>query len=573
MSPYERRTANEVAARLEVRRIDPRAVEGKLIERVDVVIIDVFDHHDPVPDFVNAVHTMTREYVVRQELLFRVGDMYSASRADESARNLRKLKQLSLVLVVPVQGSAPDRVRVIVITRDVWSLRLNIDVEGAAGPGGTAVTGLVLHPTEENFLGTHTSVGGLFTLDPGSYSIGAIVGQRRIFGSDLEFNLNANVIYNRQSGDPEGSFGTFTYGAPIRTTDARWGWGTGIYFLDEITRRFHRGRVERFDAEVTAADDALPIEFHRERHVGGFEVARSFGRRVRYDVTIGAEADRRYARYAHRAGADPRAERELVLTYLPVSDMRVSPFAQLRTHEERYHRTIEIETLALQEDYRLGPEVLLRAYPASSAVGSTRDLVGLKGGVSYTMSLGDGLGRAVVLNTVEYEFESRHDASIEARARVVTPRLRVGRFVVDGVLRSRYEDYLNRSFVLGGDGRLRGYAPSGFQGSFFGPHVAAINTEFRTSSINILSAEVGLAAFHDAGHAAERFADLSLKQSAGIGFRALFPQLNRTVFRIDWGFPLSPGYPPFPGGVFLSFGQAFAMPELDTPTVMRPDLE
>jgi hypothetical protein len=121
---------------------------------------------------------------------------------------------------------------------------------------------------------------------------------------------------------------------------------------------------------------------------------------------------------------------------------------------------------------------------------------------------------------------------------------------------------LNRAFFLGGDNRLRGYAPSGF-----------INSEFRTGSIDILSAEVGLAAFHDAAHAAQRFSDLSPKQSAGIGLRALFPQINRTVFRVDWGLPLSPGYPPFPGGVFVSFGQAFSLPELDTPTVMRPDLE
>jgi len=573
MSAYERRTADEAAARLHEKRIDPLAAEGKLIERVEVVILDVFDEHDPVPDFVNAVHTMTREYVVRQELLFHIGEQFSLARADETARNLRKLRQLSLVLVVPVSGSAPDRVRLIVITRDVWSLRINIDVEGAAGPAGTAVTGLSINPTEENFLGTHTTVGGLFTLDPGSYSIGAIAKQRRVLGTDLEYDVNANVIYNRASGEPEGSFGSFAYGAPLRTTDARWGWGTGVYFLNEVARRFDQGRVQRFDAEVTNADDALPIEYHRERQIGGFEVVRSYGRGSRYDFSLGVEADRRYARYAHHPGAEPRAERELVATWLPVSDTRVSPFVQLRTHEERYEHTINLDTLALQEDFRLGPEILLRAYPASTAVASTRDLVGLKSGVSYTLPLGDGLARGVATNVVEYEFQGRHDASLEARARVATPTLGFGRFVVDGVLRDRYENFLNRRFQLGGDGRLRGYAPSGFRGSFIGPHVVAINTEFRTGSVDILSAEVGLAAFHDAGHAADRFSDLSLKQSAGIGFRALFPQVNRTVFRVDWGFPLSPGYPAFPGGVFLSFGQAFPTPELDTPTVMLPDLE
>lgn len=573
LSAFEATTVKEAAARVGASGVIVSSPDGKLVERVDIVVLDVFDEHDPVPDVVNVVHTRTRDFVIEQELLFSAGERYSARRADESARNLRKIRQLSLVLVVPVEGSAPDRVRVLVITRDVWSLRLNWDLQASVEGGDVTINRLVIQPTEENFLGTHTIVGAAFTLDPGSYSLGGSVGRRRMFGSDIELALSGGIVYGRASGKAEGSYGRFTYGAPIRTTSDRWGWGTGVAFQDLVARRYDQGRVERFDAEVTPENDALPIQYDSERFVGGVEVVRSFGRTEKFDVSLGAEADRTLARYHHHAGADPRAEQELIDVWLPVNDTRISPFLQLRTHGERYHHTIELETLALQEDYRLGPELLLRAYPASSAAGSTRDLFGLVSGLSYTASLGDGLARAVVQNTVEYEFNGDHNAVFGAQVHAATPRLGFGRFVADGIVFDRYENYLNRYYGLGGDTRLRGYPSSGFQGSLRGTTVVAVNPEFRTPSVDILSMHVGVAGFYDLGAAANGFDALSFLQSVGLGLRILFPYFDRTVFRIDWGFPLTPGYPTFPGAVFVAFGQAFEMPELASPTVMTPDFD
>jgi hypothetical protein len=573
LSPYEAMIVKDASARVGASGVIVTDPEGKLIERVDIVIVDVFDEHDPVPDVANVVHTKTRDFVIEQELLFAAGEPYSARRADESARNLRKIRQLSLVLVLALQGSAPDRVRVLVITKDVWSLRLNWSLEASAEEKGVTINRLVIQPTEENFLGTHTIVGANYTLDPGTYSLGALLAKKRLWGSDIEFYLAGGVIFGRATGKAEGSYGLFTYGAPIRTTSDRWGWGTGIAYNDSVVRRYDEGKVERFDATVTPSDDALPIEYHSERFVGGVEVVRSFGGTNKYDLSLGAEADRTLARYQHRPGADPRAEQELIDEWLPVNDTRISPFVQLRTHIERYHQTFNLETLALQENYRLGPEVLLRAYPASSAAGSTRDLIGLTSGVSYTTTLGDGLARAVVENTVEYEAHGDHNALFRAVLHVATPRLDFGRFVADGVVADRYENYLNRYYGLGGDTRLRGYPAAGFQGSLRGTTLVAVNPEFRTDSVDILSMHTGLAAFYDLGAAADGFGDLSFLQSLGVGLRILFPYFDRTVFRIDWGFPLTPGYATFPGAVYVAFGQAFPMPELETPTVMDPEFE
>lgn len=563
LSEFEQRTLDENLARLGTGLTLDAKPEGKLIERIDVVTLEVFDEHDPVPDFLNWFHGTTRERVVRRELLFQQGERYSTARVEESARNLRDIRQLSLVLLVPVRGTSDDRVRVVVLVRDIWSLRLNWDVAVA----DAELVELTLNPSEENVLGTHLSVGGLFVLDPGTYSLGAVAAQRRILGTELQASLSANVVYNRESGEREGGHGSFTYRLPLLSTDQRWGFGTNVYLFQGMTRRYVGVQTALFDARSTPGiHDRIPIAYHTDRQVGGFEVVRSFGDSVRNDVSLGVEADRRS--YAHDLAPSvaPEAEREFRNVWLPESDTRISPFVQLRTREERYLRTIGLETLALQEDVRLGAQALLRLYPASSAIGSTRSLLGSLAGLAYTFAPAGGVVRAVAEHQLEYDFDGRHVAQFSGRLRLASPRFALGRFVADGAVFSRYRNYLKRRTALGGETRLRGYAASEFTGS----DGAMANAELRTRSVDVLSVQVGLAAFYDVGHVARRFSELSARKSVGLGFRVLIPQLDRVVFRVDWATPLSEGYEPIPGAVFATFGQAFSMPELAVRTLTSP---
>jgi hypothetical protein len=557
-SSYESATLAGILERRNL-ELDPEPV-GKTIESVDIVRLEVFDETDPVPDFLNVFHTTTRQVVIRRELLFEVGQRFDANSVDETARNLRERRQLSLVLIAAAKGSAPDRTRVIVVVKDVWSLRLNSNF--AVGSEGLSY--LLLNPSEENAFGTHASVGGLFILYPESYSIGLLASQRHIVGTRLQGSVSGSLIYNRDSGHLEGSTGYFTYGQPLYATTVEWAFGTAIFWRDEITRVYEGDHVKTFDAPSTPEDDALPVEYDSDRQTGGYEVTRSFGLVRKYDWSLGVEADRRRYRYDPPPGTPPEVVREFEAEWVPVSDTRVSPFVQFQTYSTRFFTTIELETLGLQEDFRLGAETILRFYPASTALASSRNLIGTVAGVSYTATVGDGLLRAVAANTLEYNVGGeRHDALAVARLRVASPRFGLGRVIVDGVFSDRYENYLRRKFYLGGDGRLRGYP----QNEFYGSTSVAANVELRTTSVDILSAQVGLAAFYDTGDAAEGVEALSLKQSVGAGLRILFPQANRSVFRFDWGFPLSSGYATLPGGFFVTFDQAFTMPELDTPSV------
>jgi hypothetical protein len=63
--------------------------------------------------------------------------------------------------------------------------------------------------------------------------------------------------------------------------------------------------------------------------------------------------------------------------------------------------------------------------------------------------------------------------------------------------------------------------------------------------------------YWDGGHAANAFDDLRLHQNVGLGLRLLIPQINPYVIRVDWAFPVTSGFPAWPGRVSFGFKQVF----------------
>ena len=556
-SAYERETIDAALEDLHG-EVDP-SPEGKRIERIEIVTLEVIEDRDPVvPKFFNVFHTTTRKWVIKDELLLQEGEPYDSERASESARNLRKRRQVSLVLVVPLRGSRPDTVRLLVITKDVWSLRLNTDFQFYQGE----LIRLLLQPAEENMFGTHKMVGALFVLEPDTYSLGGVFIDRRVAGSRIQGTLAANVIVNRESGKPEGSFGTLYYGQPLFSAETKWAWKTMISWYDEILRAHIGTRLRTYDSPSTAADDRIPYMYDAGRWFSAYSVTRSFGRRYKHDLSTGVEIDRRRYKTRDTEGFSPIAVADFRRTEMPISDTRIGPFVQLRSYMSEYHHVLDFDTLGLQEDFRLGHEAVVRLYPALREVGSSRDMLGTHAALGYTLTLGDGLARVLGASTIEKSTVAKTDATLQLNTRWVTPRLGFGRFVYDALLLNHHENYLNDRLTVGGDGRLRGYAPQ----AFIGKDLVASNLEYRSRPIQLWSVQVGGAVFYDAADAFDGFGDLDLKHGAGVGLRAVFPQAERLVFRADWGVPLETEGPHFPGALFVAFGQAFGVPTLPTPS-------
>ena len=535
--------------------------DGKRIESVEIVGLPVFDDDDPVPDLFNILHVQTRDYVIRRELLFQPGERYDADRVQETLRNLQLLPQFGVVVIVALHGAEPGQVRLVVIVRDVWSLRLNYELQGTP----KSINYLFVNLSEDNLLGTRTRLGGIFTLQPDRYSVGALAVYPRVSGSKVDAFALGRVFVNLDTGKAEGSQATVSVYRPLISLADKWAFLSGVGWDVEQTRVYS-------DRRLVLSKEGLPLAYHTSVVRGGGEITRSFGQRQKFDLPFGAELVRRDYAATRAADVSPETYAAFVRHELPVSDTRLSPFFMLEHRTSRFLATRDVETLSLQESFSLGQQAALRVYPAMRGLGSSRDLLGTVAWLGYTWPWENGLVRGVGSSSIEQADAGRSQASAQAALRVVSPRLGFARLVADSALVSTYRNYLNRKLVLGGDSRPRGYVSAIFRGAsgFAG------TLELRTFAVNILSARVGAVVFYDVGGTGNAVRDITLHQSVGAGLRILFPQLNRQCFRVDWAAPLTPGQGripdrTLPGGVYFTFGQAFDLPKLKLPEILGAD--
>jgi hypothetical protein len=596
-SAYEQQAIQDALAFLHAK--EDKYPEGKILEGIDIITLEVFEQRDLVAPavftFFNVFHTTTKHYVIEREVLLTRGKPYRQALVDDTVRNLRGLQQLSLVLTVATEGSAPDRVRLVVITKDVWSLRPNWNLQLTSG----GLQSLSMQPAETNLAGTHQIVNLNFVYQPNSLTLGAGYLNTRLQGTRIELQPAANIVLNLPTGKPEGTYGGVVVGEPLYSPLVDWAWDAEATWTDVIQRDYVNAALNTYNV----GKFVIPWAYRTIQFDNQYTLTRSFGWNTKHDFTLGLSINPiRYPTNPTEletalppGNYNAVAAETFIANKVPIGENRVGPFVQYHTYSKTYARVLDLDTLGLQEDFRLGHDVYLNVYPILSALGSTRNLIGFDAAASYTVKMGDAFARVAVESITEVQTTSECpvrpggmspvvagpacDASIEPAIHIVSPTAFIGRFVFDAHMTYRFTNYLNQIEYLGGDTRLRGY-PANF---FTGADVIDSNLEFRTHSIDVFTAQVGLVGFYDVGDAFNSFSPGLCRatgtqsnpvyptsfcpvQGIGAGLRILFPQLDRVVFRGDIGFPLGqgrdlPGVTPV--SFFVTLGQAFY-----TPTVM-----
>src|SRR5690606_25574521 len=119
--------------------VAPDMPSGKQLEesgaRIGSIILDkqnVFDTSREDEDkwlyrLANRWHILTRDSVIRQQLLFREGDLFSERLLAESGRILRRNEYLYSAVVEPL-SYANGIVDIVVRTRDLWTLMPGLSV-------------------------------------------------------------------------------------------------------------------------------------------------------------------------------------------------------------------------------------------------------------------------------------------------------------------------------------------------------------------------------------------------------------------------------------------------------------
>jgi hypothetical protein len=536
--------------------------EGKQIEEILVASEDIIAPSDPWPQIANDIHVKTRELTVRRQLLFEVGQPYSGAIAAETERNMRTLFIFAVARVVPVKGRSPNGVGVLVVTKDLWSIRL----DSAYNLIGTLLQYLRIRPTEENFLGMDKTLQLDFFLKLDTLAIGELFYDPRLFGSRWEALQQLDVLFNRHTKQAEGSAGQVVVDRPLFSLETEWGFSVGGSWDVEVTRIFQGAEILGLPyPSASAPTDSVPFVYDTRVLSGAATATRSFGRYWKTNLSVG------YGGYSQRY--TPPVDSTLTgdektwlsANYLPWNEDATYLVASVGSYQARYGVLRDLDTFALSEDVQLGHSVAATVRWSEPAWGSPARFV--EGGLAarYRAAWADDLLVLSAAGTARY-MPGVSAAGIvgpwvnerfAVELKNYSPSLGFGRLVTRVLYDERRND-LNRGFdFLGGDLGLRGVSAD----ALLGTRELLWNVEYRTRPLEFHTVHAGLVFFYDAGSAFD--VTPALVHTFGVGIRALFPQLDVQPVRIDLGFAINGPYTPFVDRFSSSFGQVtdFRLPK------------
>ena len=223
-----------------------------------------------------------------------------------------------------------------------------------------------------------------------------------------------------------------------------------------------------------------------------------------------------------------------------------------------YRKYLEVDTFALSEDIKLGPDYTVGVQYANPILGYTSAFIGPYGSFAYTWDWQDDLATVGASYRVRYQPEVNLTSSwvyqvAGISARNVSPRLGFFRLIVSGRLVEHVDDLDRNLETLGGDGALRGY-PSNY---LLGTRIWGANVEARSVPFEFHTIHYGGVVFLDMGDAFNDPVKIGIHGSVGLGLRVVFPQFNRSVLRVDFGVPLEKVLGSSSGAIVAKFGQAF----------------
>ena len=342
----------------------PSVPNDEDLEAADAVIGDIvfekrniFDLSDPRENkwlyrWVNRLHVVTRDRVIRDQLLFEDGDAYSGRLLEETERIVRSNRFIYDASVEPIRYE-DGIVDVKVTTQDVWSLTPDVSFSRSGGENRTA-----LGIEETNLVGR----GQLLRLK----WIDSVDRTSTQFDFE-DRNLGSSWVstFLHLADNSDGNAQVLSIVRPFHALDARWSAGGWISVNDRRTSLYRLG------------DEAAEYR-HRRDYVTGF-AGWSAGLRdgwVRRWTAGYVFDDNRFS-----VAIDPTLP-----AVIPQDRKLAYPFLGLEILQDKFSTTSNTNQIARTEDFFMGTRFSASVGWASESVGADRDALI----ISATLNLGFG---------------------------------------------------------------------------------------------------------------------------------------------------------------------------------------
>jgi outer membrane protein assembly factor BamA len=483
------------------------------IGRILITRKNIFDPSDPKENYwpyrlANKLHMVTREEVIRRELLFQEGDLYSQQLIDESERNLRALGVIYHVGIRPT--SYHDGVVDLEVTsQDTWTLRPSVRFSRA---GGNNAFGFSF--SEQNLLGRLKvlSISRRNDIDRTTTQLSYL--DPRILGSRYALRT-----YYADSTDGT-SWGLFT-SRPFYSLNTSWTMNAGGEHVHRTSKLYSDGdSVDEF-VQVT---DSFNASYGVSTGLVGNNVVRfTFGYQYLENLFSEVEDAPPPSIPCVLAGdylPDPDAFPGSSIC-LPPNQKFSGPSFNLQVLKAQFIKATNYNQFDREEDFNLGNDLNISAWlslkdfeaDSSQVILGITDSVGvpITGNTNflYTGALTGRIGSGEAQNVILAQ-------AVETYCRVTPRQTFYGRLGFDVGINLDEQNQL----LLGGDTGLRGYPTRQFDGD----HRLLLTLEHRFfSNIELFRlVRLGFAGFADVGDAwygsSESLSDLHSDFGVGLRF-------------------------------------------------------
>jgi len=501
---------------------DTTARPAELIHAVVIQRADIFDQEESGAWYArvaNALHALTKESVVRREILVHPGEPYDSARVAETERNLRRLGIFRRVQIDTVRSDSGLLVRV--RTRDAWSTKLDARVRSGGGD-----VALRLSLEEDNLFGSATAVGVEYRSDPDRTAVGLEYRRRRLFGSAVNMGLALDAR----------SDGTILSGVveqPFVSLESRRSFGISGLYADYTVLRFRRGN---------------PI------------AAQSLARRTSIYRMRGAYASRATRASIIRVGLAAQVWRddfqEDTLTTPLTSTVLATGGPFFTWMHPRLIVATGVEGFGREEDVDLSTIASVSLYAAPRLFGYVRDGVGVSVQMRSGVLIGSGTGyfKAAAAANGLFTGSAVDSGSVTLGSTLALGAGRRHTLVMHGEAGWKKAPAPGEEFDLGLAIGLRGFRSHAYTGD----RTFLVNTEYRLAVfpdiVDVFG--LGVAAFADYGGAWYSGEARRTGWDAGVGLRI---GINRTssisAIRLDLAHRFDNDVDP--GGWVLSVGRGF----------------
>lgn len=519
---------------------------AKVIGAIRIYTEEVFAPNEwELLQFFNYFHITTKDSAVRAEAVVAPGQVWDQARIEETARLIRDPLWTSVVAVIPVKATAPGTVDVLIVTRDIWSLRFNTQYTYQQGK----LTNLTTSLSENNFLGQRDLLSAALTMDQGAIAVGPLFIDKNLLGE--HFNLQARVddiltrddLTKHSRLHSEGSDSTISLTRPLWNLASEWAAGAQFTHRFAISRQFAGTQLRQFDYldPETMQHTLFPREYEMRQWSFSTFVTRQWGDELKQQLSIGHGVVSQRPRPLDDFAGNAMQRAAFIAGVLPRSEVTSVPFIEYALFTPRYRSLRNVSTFDLAEDLRTGPDLDISIGFGLKLLGSDHNFERLSSSIGWTFPWArEGFVRVAAGLGGRYQQPDPGspsgfiDDTATVSMRGATPPISgLFRVLAQSSLTARLNDTQNTFYAIGSDSGLRGYNIN----EFIGKRFFNLQVEARTLPYPIWVLRVGGVAFYDLGGAADTLPRMALHQDAGLGLRILIPQTSAQLLKFDLAVP------------------------------------